>query len=106
MSEWLGKDVRELPTSFDKLDDDLPSINTVPEEVELSRRCVYSGRAEPDSSRGRWQAGCPPSVLVGELPRRLAHPAAGVATQLGTPLCRRYVLCLTRRQRHHLLFQR
>ena len=34
-SERLGEDVRELPTSFDKLDDDLPSINTVPEEVEL-----------------------------------------------------------------------
>jgi len=28
-------DIRELPTSFDKLDDDLPSIDTVPEEVEL-----------------------------------------------------------------------
>ena len=35
MSERLGEDVRELPTSFDKLDDDLPSINAVPEEVEL-----------------------------------------------------------------------
>ena len=34
-SEWLGEDVRELPTSFDELDDDLPSIDTVPEEVEL-----------------------------------------------------------------------
>ena len=34
-SERLGEDVRELPTSFDELDDDLPSIDTVPEEVEL-----------------------------------------------------------------------
>ena len=34
-SERLGEDVRELPSSFDELDDDLPSINTVPEEVEL-----------------------------------------------------------------------
>ena len=34
-SERLGKDVRELPTSFYELDDDLPSIDTVPEEVEL-----------------------------------------------------------------------
>ena len=34
-SERLGEDVRELPTSFDKLDDDMPSIDTVPEEVEL-----------------------------------------------------------------------
>ena len=34
-SEWLGEDVRELPTSFDELDDDQPSIDTVPEEVEL-----------------------------------------------------------------------
>ena len=34
-SERLGDDVRELPTSFDKLDDDLPSIDTVPKEVEL-----------------------------------------------------------------------
>ena len=35
MSERLGEDVRKLPTSFDELDDDLPSIDTVPEEVEL-----------------------------------------------------------------------
>ena len=35
MSERLGEDVRELPTSFDELDDDLPSIDTVPEEVKL-----------------------------------------------------------------------
>ena len=35
MFEWLGEDVRELLTSFDKLDDDLPSIDTVLEEVEL-----------------------------------------------------------------------
>ena len=33
--EQHGEDVRELPTSFDELDDDLPSIDTVPEEVEL-----------------------------------------------------------------------
>ena len=33
--ERLGEDVRELPTSFDELDDDLPFINTVLEEVEL-----------------------------------------------------------------------
>ena len=35
MSERLGEDVRELPTSFDELDDDLPSIDTVPKEVKL-----------------------------------------------------------------------
>ena len=35
MSERLGEDVRKLLTSFDELDDDLPSIDTVPEEVEL-----------------------------------------------------------------------
>ena len=34
-SKRLGEDVREVPTSFDELDDDLPSIDTVPEEVEL-----------------------------------------------------------------------
>ena len=34
-SERLSEDVRELPTSFDELDDDLSSIDTVPEEVEL-----------------------------------------------------------------------
>ena len=33
--EWLGEDVHELPTSFDELDDDLPSIDIVPKEVEL-----------------------------------------------------------------------
>ena len=35
MAERLGEDVRELLTSFDKLDDDLPSIDTVPGEMEL-----------------------------------------------------------------------
>ena len=34
-SEQLGEDVRELSTSFDEFDDDLPFIDTVPEEVEL-----------------------------------------------------------------------
>ena len=34
-SERLGEDVHELPTSFDELDDDLPSIDTVTEEMEL-----------------------------------------------------------------------
>ena len=34
-AEWLGEDVRELPTSFDELDDDLPSIDMVPKKVEL-----------------------------------------------------------------------
>ena len=34
-SERLGEDVCELPTSFDEPDDDLLSIDTVPEEVEL-----------------------------------------------------------------------
>ena len=34
-SERLGEDVCELPTSFDELDDDLSSIDTVPEKVEL-----------------------------------------------------------------------
>ena len=35
MSERLGEDVHELPTSFDELNDDLSSIDTVPKEVEL-----------------------------------------------------------------------
>ena len=34
MAERLGEDVCELPTSFNELDDDLPSIDTIPEEVE------------------------------------------------------------------------
>ena len=34
-SERLGDDVCKLPTCFDELNDDLPSIDTVPEEVEL-----------------------------------------------------------------------
>ena len=34
-SERLGEDVRELPTSFNELDDDLPIIDTVPKGVEL-----------------------------------------------------------------------
>ena len=33
--ERLGEDVHELLTSFNELDDDLPSIDTVPEEVKL-----------------------------------------------------------------------
>ena len=35
MSERLGEDICELPTSFDELDNDLPSIDTVPKKVEL-----------------------------------------------------------------------
>ena len=35
MVERLGEDVRELLTSFNDLDDDLPSIDIVPEEVKL-----------------------------------------------------------------------
>ena len=35
MAERLGEDVCELPTSFDKLNDDLPSIDIIPEEEEL-----------------------------------------------------------------------
>ena len=35
MAERLGEDVHELLTSFDELDDNPPSIDTVPEEVEL-----------------------------------------------------------------------
>ena len=34
-AERLGEDVRELPISFNELDDDLSSIDTVLEEVEL-----------------------------------------------------------------------
>ena len=34
-SERLGEDIRELPTSFNELDDDLLSIDTVPEKMEL-----------------------------------------------------------------------
>ena len=33
--ERHGEDIRELPTIFDELNDDLPSIDTVPEEVKL-----------------------------------------------------------------------
>ena len=36
MAEWCGEDVRELSTSFDELNDDLPSIDTVPEELEFN----------------------------------------------------------------------
>ena len=35
MADRLGDDISELLTSFNELDDDLPSIDTVPEKVEL-----------------------------------------------------------------------
>ena len=35
MTERLGEDVRGFSTSFDKLVDDLPTIDTVPEKMEL-----------------------------------------------------------------------
>ena len=53
MAERLGENVRELPTSFDELDDDMPSIDTVPEEVKLDVDVLCSDRGEPDSSRWR-----------------------------------------------------
>jgi len=34
-SEGLGENVSELLAGVDKLDDDLPSINAIPEEMEL-----------------------------------------------------------------------
>ena len=34
-AERLGDNFHELSIGFDELDDDLPSIDTVPEEVEL-----------------------------------------------------------------------
>ena len=40
MAERLGEDVRELPTSFDELDDDLSTIDAVPEEVEFMSMCL------------------------------------------------------------------
>ena len=36
MAKWLGEDVCELSTSFDELDDNLTSIDTVSEEVKLN----------------------------------------------------------------------
>ena len=35
MTERLGEDVRGFSTSFDELVDDLPTIDTVPEKMEL-----------------------------------------------------------------------
>ena len=35
MADLLGEDVRELPTSFDEIDDDLLSIDTIPKELEF-----------------------------------------------------------------------
>ena len=85
-SERLGEDVRELPTSFDEHDDDLPFIDTVPKEVELHVDVLAPVMETQILRKGRWWAGCPPSVQVDQLPHWSARPAAGAATQLGMPL--------------------
>ena len=62
-----------LPTSFDELDDDLSSIDTVPEEVELDVDVlapVVENWILREGDGGL-------VVLVCELPHRSARPAAG-----------------------------
>ena len=84
-SERLGKDVRELSTSFDDLDDNLPFIDTVPKEVELHVdvfALVMQNRILREDDGGLvvhhqcWWV----SFHAGQLAQQPAQP------QLGTPL--------------------
>ena len=73
-------------TSFDQLDDDLPSIDTAPEKVELDVDVLAPVVENQILHEGDGGRVCQPLVLVGEPPHQSARPAAGAATQLGTPL--------------------
>ena len=104
MSEQLGEDVRELPTSFDELDDDLPCIDTVPKEVELhvdvfapvmENQILREGDGGLVVHHQCWWV----SFRTGQLAQQPAQPH-NLARRCG----RRYVLCRARRC-YHLLFQ-
>ena len=106
MAEWLGEDVRELPTSFDELDDDLSSIDTVPEKLKLDvdvlapvveNRILHEGDGGLVVHHQCWWV----SFHTGQLAQQPAQPHS-LACHCG----RRHVLCLARGQCHHLLFQR
>ena len=93
-AERLGEDVRELPTSFDELYDDLPSIDTVPEEVELhvdvfapvmQSRILCEGHGGLVVHHQYWWV----SFRTGQLTQQSAQPH-NLAHRCG----RRYVLCL------------
>ena len=97
MAEWLSEDVRELLTNFDELDDDLPSIDTVPEEVELhvdvfapvmQSRILCEGHGGLVVHHQYWWV----SFCTGQFAQQPAQPH-NLACSYG----RRYVLCLTRR---------
>ena len=96
-SKRLGKDVCELPTRFDELDDDLPSIDTVHEEVELDvdvlalvveNRILREGDGWLVVYHQCWWV----SFHAGQLAQQPTQPH-NLARRCG----RRYVLCLTRR---------
>ena len=106
MAERLDEDVRELPTSFDELDNDLPSIDTVLEEVELDvvvLALVVENRILREGDGGLvvhhqcWWV----RFHTGQLTQQPAQ-SYSLARRCG----HRHVLCLARRQRRHLLFQR
>ena len=97
MAERLGEDVRELLTSFDELVDDLPSIDTVPEEVELhvdvftpvvQNWILCEGDGGLVIHHQCWWV----SFHTGQLAQQPTQPH-NLARHCGC----RYVLCLTRR---------
>ena len=97
--ERLGEDVRELSTSFDELDDDLPSIDTVPEEVKLDvdvLALVVENRILREGDGGLvvhhqcWWV----SIQTGQLAQQPAQPHS-LTRRCG----RLHVLCLTCGQR-------
>ena len=95
-----------MPTSFDELDDDLLSIDTVPEEVELDvdvlapvveDRILREGDGGLVVHHKCWWV----SFHTGQLAQQPAQPH-----NLSRRCGRRHVLCLAYGQRHRLLFQR
>ena len=95
-----------MPTSFDELDNDLPSIDTVLEEVELDvdvlapiveNRILREGDDGLVVHHRCWWV----SFHTGQLPQQSAQPHS-----LARRCSRHHVLCLVRGQRHHLQFQR
>ena len=96
-SERLGEDVCELSSSFDELNDDLPSINTLPEEVKLyvdvlapvvENRILRKGDGGLVVHHQCWWV----SFHAGQLAQQPAQPH-----NLACCSSRRYVFCLARR---------
>ncbi|CAA0813558.1 COP9 signalosome complex subunit 7 [Striga hermonthica] len=105
-AEWFGKDVCELQSGFDKLQKNLSSIDTITDEVKTGIDVLTPVMEDWIFCKGNGglvvhhQSWCT-SFLAGQFAQQPTQPDR-LACRYGC----RHVLCLARRQRYNLLFQR